>query len=152
MMSFRRLSACLLFLFLSLGTLASVAQAQQMVSVARETVNMRSAPGTRSTVQWALSRGYPLQVVARKGAWLQVRDFEGDRGWVLRSLTGRTPHHVVKAKVANLRGAPGTRARIVGKAFYGDVLRTVERRGEWVRVRHGNGRSGWIARRLLWGW
>ena len=72
MMSFRRLSACLLFLFLSLGTLGSVAQAQQMVSVARETVNMRSAPGTRSTVQWALSRGYPLQVVARKGAWLQV--------------------------------------------------------------------------------
>ncbi|MNQ88913.1 Bacterial SH3 domain protein [compost metagenome] len=113
---------------------------------------MRSGPGTRYDALWGLSRGYPLAVVNRKGAWIKVRDFEKDEGWVLRSLTNRAPHHVVRAGVANLRGTPSTRGRILGKARYGDVLRTLERRGDWIKVRHERGKTGWVARRLLWGW
>ena len=124
-MMFRRLHAFLLAAFVLLLGAASTAHARDMVSIAREEVNMRSAPGTRSEVQWALSRGYPLQVLSRRGQWLQVRDFENDRGWVLRSLTARTPHHVVKARVANLRATPSTRGRLVGKATRGEVLRTI---------------------------
>ena len=151
-MMFRRLHAFLLAAFVLLLGAASMAHARDMVSIARGEVNMRSAPGTRSEVQWALSRGYPLQVLSRRGQWLQVRDFENDRGWVLRSLTARTPHHVVKARVANLRATPSTRGRLVGKATRGEVLRTIERKGEWVKVRHANGRTGWVASRLVWGW
>lgn len=130
----------------------SIAHAREMVSVARSEVNMRSGPGTRHAAQWALSRGYPLTVVAQRGGWIQVSDFENDRGWLLRSLTNKTPHHIVKASIANLRSAPGTRTRIVGKASYGDVLRTLERRGDWVKVRSERGTTGWVARRLVWGW
>ena len=151
-MTHRRFSAFLLAAALFLLGAVSTAHARDMVSVARGEVNMRSAPGTRSEVQWALSRGYPLQVLSRRGEWLQVRDFENDRGWVLRSLTARTPHHVVKAPVANLRATPGTRGRLVGKATRGEVLRTIERKGDWVKVRHSNGRTGWVASRLVWGW
>jgi SH3-like domain-containing protein len=129
-----------------------MAYAREMVSVARGEVNMRSGPGPRHEVAWVLSRGYPLSVLGRKGSWIKVRDFENDRGWVLRSLTSRTPHHIVSANVVNLRGTPSSRSRIVGKARYGDVLRTLERRGEWVKVRHMRGTTGWVARRLLWGW
>ncbi|RZI69597.1 SH3 domain-containing protein [Variovorax guangxiensis] len=151
-MTHRRFSAFLLAAALFLLGAVSTAHARDMVSVARGEVNMRSAPGTRSEVQWALSRGYPLQVLSRRGGWLQVRDFENDRGWVLRSLTARTPHHVVKAPVANLRATPSTRGRLVGKATRGEVLRTIERKGAWVKVRHANGRTGWVASRLVWGW
>jgi SH3-like domain-containing protein len=147
----RYLSALLLtgFLFFLVTPLV---QAREMVSIARGEVNMRSGPGTRYEAQWGLSRGYPLSVVGRKGGWIKVTDFENDKGWVLRSLTNRTPHHVVKSSIANIRSTPGTRARIVGKAVYGDVLRTLERRGDWVKVRHERGTTGWIARRLVWGW
>lgn len=86
-----------------------------------------------------------------KGSWLRVRDFEGDTGWVARSLTGNTPHHVVKSKVANVRSGPGTQHRIVGKVEYGELLRTREKRADWVRVERSEGVSGWIARQLLWG-
>jgi SH3-like domain-containing protein len=131
---------------------AASATAQTMVSVARDTVNMRAGAGTRHAVQWQLARGYPLRVLAHRGGWLQVEDFEGDRGWVLARLTGRTPHTVVKVSRANLRSAPGTRARVVGRIGYGEVLRTLERRPGWLRVRDGEGRTGWMARRLVWGW
>ena len=78
------------------------AAAQTMVSVARDTVNMRAGPGTGHEVLWELSRGYPLRVLGRRDGWLQVRDFEGDSGWVLGRLTGRTPHAIVKVQRAKL--------------------------------------------------
>ena len=151
MLLFRRFSALFFAAFL-LVVFSPLADAREMVSVARGEVNMRAGPGARYEAMWGLSRGYPLSVVARKGAWIKVRDFEKDEGWVLRSLTSRIPHHVVRAGVANLRGAPSTHGRVLGKARYGDVLRTLERRGQWIKVRHERGATGWVARRLVWGW
>ena len=129
----------------------TAAHAQTMVSVKGSTLNMREGPGTHTAVLWELKRGYPLQITGRKGSWVQVRDFEGDTGWVARSLTGKTPHHVVKSKVANLRSGPGTQHRIVGRLEYGELLRTREKRADWVRVERSEGVSGWVAKRLLWG-
>jgi SH3-like domain-containing protein len=129
----------------------TTANAQSMVSVKGSTLNMREGPGTHTAVLWELKRGYPLQITDRKGSWVRVRDFEGDTGWVARSLTGNTPHHIVKSKVANLRAGPGTQHRIVGKVEYGELLRTREKRANWVRVERSEGVSGWIAKRLIWG-
>lgn len=128
------------------------AAAQSMVSVQGKTLNMRSGPGTHTDILWELQKGYPLKVVSRKGNWLQVTDFENDRGWVARSLTGPTPYHVVKSRTAHVRQGPGTHHPIVGKAEYGDLFRTREKRPQWVRVERDDGKSGWIARSLLWGW
>jgi len=149
----RRLPAVFMIACLLLGLVAPLAaQAREMVSTARVDVPMRTGPSARHAAKWTLSRGYPLTVTGRQGAWLRVRDFENDQGWVLRSHTGATPHHVAKASVLNIRGTPSTRGRIVGKAAYGDVLRTLERRGDWVKVRHERGTVGWVSRRLVWGW
>ncbi len=137
---------------LCLATLSTnLAQAQSMVSVKGSTLNMREGPGTHTAVLWELKQGYPLQITGRKGSWVRVRDFEGDTGWVARSLTGNSPHHVVKSRVANLRSGPGTQHRIVGKVEYGELLRTREKRADWVRVERSEGVSGWIAKRPLWG-
>lgn len=140
---------------LLLGTLAvdtPQASAQQMVSVSREEVNLRSGPGTGYSAEWVLSRGFPLKVVGRRGDWLQVQDFENDKGWILRTLTGSTPYHIVKVKTANVRSQPTTSSRIVGKVSYGDALKTLERRSGWVKIQRDGGLRGWISRNLLWGW
>lgn len=151
-----RLKSPSLLLPLILGVLpllaVSAAQAREMVSVDRPTINMRQGAGTQHEALWALNRGYPLQVTGRKGAWLKVRDFENDTGWVYRPLVGKTPYHVVTSRVANVRRAPTTGSPVVGKAHKGDVLRTLERRERWVNVQQEGGRKGWVARRLLWGW
>ncbi len=136
---------------LCLATLTS-AQAQSMVSIKGSTVNMRTGPDTSTEVMWELKRGYPLKVLQRKGRWYQVVDFEGDRGWVARSLTGRSPHFVVKSKTANMRKGPGTNHAIVGKAEYGELLRTSAKRSGWAHVVRSDGKKGWISQKLLWGW
>lgn len=122
------------------------------VSVARDEINMRTGPGTKYESRWMLSRGYPLQTISRQGDWLKVRDFEKDEGWVFRPLTGNTPHVVVTSTTANIRSGPGTNQRRVGRAEYGEVLRSHAKRGGWVQVSQQGGVKGWVARQLVWGW
>ena len=149
-----RLAACsLACAALAASILAPAdAHARQMVSVDRPEINMRKGPGTNHESLWLLSRGYPLQVIDRKGNWLQVKDFENDKGWVYRPLTNGKQHYVVKSKVVNIRKGPGTHTPVIGKANYGDVLRTLANKGDWAKVRDADGLVGWVARRLLWGW
>ena len=148
-----RLPALLLAFVLSWVALPSAFAAErQMVSSAAKTLNMRTGPGQRYEAHWTVGKGYPFRVIGRKGDWLRVSDFENDKAWVYRPMTSKTPHHVVKAKVAVLRRSPSTRSPVVKRAVYGDVLRTLERRGGWVKVRHEGGGTGWVARRLVWGW
>ena len=91
-------------------------------------------------------------MLQRKGSWLQVKDFENDTGWVARALTGKTPHHIVKANIANIRSGPGTGYRIVGKAERYDLMRTRGAKSGWIRVEGRDGIKGWMSKRLLWGW
>lgn len=129
-----------------------VLHAREMVSVAKPQINIRAGAGLQHDRLWVILQDYPLQVTAHRGKWLKVRDFENDGGWVYAPLVGKKPHVIVKASVANVRSTASTRGRILGKAEYGDVLRTLEHRNGWVKVRRDSGLTGWIARRLLWGW
>lgn len=124
----------------------------KMVSINRKEVNLRTGPSTGYKVKWKLGKGFPLQVVGSKGKWFKVRDFENDVGWVYGPLTSRKAHLVVKKKIINIRSGPGTKYRIVAKAKYGVVLRTLKRVKGWVKITHSTGVTGWATRRLLWGW
>lgn len=149
-----RLPFLFIVLSLALMVLFSPVQAQQkpdMVSVDRELVRLRAGAGTHHDALWELTRGYPLQVLQRQGSWLQVQDFEKDTGWIYRPLVARNkPHVIVTGKTVNLRGAPNTRGAIVAKASYGDVLRSLGRRGDWVQVQAAQG-TAWVSQALVWG-
>lgn len=130
----------------------AAAQAQEFVSIQGRVVNVRSQPNLRAPIAWELSRGYPLQVVARRGQWVQVRDFEGTLGWVSRPLTAKQPHYLVKVRSANLRAAPGTQHRLIGRLNQYEIVQTLEKRQGWARVRTANGQQGWLHQNLVWGW
>jgi SH3-like domain-containing protein len=140
--------------FASTLLVLAVAQAagEQMVSVSGKEANLRSGPGTQHPAEWILGRGYPLKVIGRQGNWLEVIDFENDKGWIHRPLTSSTPYHIIKVKVANMRSRPTLRSRIIAKLAYGDVLKTLGGSGDWVKLQRDGGMRGWVARRLLWGW
>ena len=140
-----------------LVTLYASTSLADMVSIDGDDVNMRSGPGTKYKVLWELGNGFPLMVLKRSGQWLRVRDFEGTIGWVHRDVTQKTPHMVVKVhknskKRINVRSGPGTKYRIVAKAYYGVVFKTLSQKNGWVNVQHEKGVTGWIKRSLLWGW
>jgi SH3-like domain-containing protein len=132
------------------------ASAAEMVAIAGEEMNMRTGPGTDQPVEWTLGSGYPLEVIGKKGEWLQVKDFEGSSGWVHRMTTQKTPHVIVRANKGtdqqiNVRREPSTSADIVAKANYGVVFKMVGTQGTWIKVEHAQGVVGWVEGSLLWG-
>jgi len=144
----------LLFLFLFSTPYAALAE---MLSVKGDKVNLRIGPGKQYRVKWEYGDGFPLQVIKKKGKWIKVKDFEGDSGWIYRKLLVNTPQMIVKAnkgqeKKINIRSGPGTKKKIVGKAYYGVVFSTLEQKSGWVKVKHDSGLEGWIKRSLLWGY
>ena len=147
--------AILLISFIVLG-FGSLAQAK-MLSISGDDVNMRSGPGTNYKVMWELGKGFPLMVLKKKGTWDRVRDFEGTIGWVHEDVTRSTPNMIVKVhknskKRINIRSGPGTKYRIIAKAYYGVVLKTLQQKHGWVKVQHDKGVTGWVKRSLVWGW
>ena len=143
----RRLCLGLVFLL----AFTSVAHAE-MVSISRHKVSMRSGPGTKYQIKWELGLGYPLKVISSKGNWLKVTDYESDTGWVDKKLVGKTPYMIVKNEKTIICDGPGEKQRIVGEANLGVVLRTIQHKKGWVRVKHESGLTGWVRQDLLWGW
>ena len=140
-------------LFLLTALLPAMAE---MLSVKGTDVNLRTEPNTQSPIKWKYGTGFPLKVIERKGDWVKVSDFEQDTGWMSRSLLSKTPYVIVRVnkntnKSINIRKGPSTNTEIVGKAFYGVVFQVIERKKDWVRVRHESGLEGWVSVNLLWG-
>lgn len=120
-------------------------------SVKRDGTNVRSGPGTDRDVLFELPAGYPLKVVKRDGSWLNVEDVEGDRGWILESVTNTTATVIIKAANANLRSGPSTKDSVVGTAKKDTILTKLAQKGEWVKVSHpGLREAAWVSQSLVW--
>lgn len=137
-------------------TLTSLPAFGKMASVKQDKVKLHSGPGQKYPVKWEYGAGFPLKVLSKKKGWVKVVDFENDRGWIRSSKLSSTPHLVVKVnknkrRKINIRSGPGTRFRIVGKAYYGVVFRTILQQKGWAKVKHESGLVGWVKRTLLWG-
>lgn len=122
----------------------------EYVSVQREKVNIRSGPGTNHEVLWEVFRGFPLQVLERRGEWARIVDFEGDQGWIYTPLISRDKRQIVRVNTANMRVGPGTNYEVMATVRYGVVFEPLERRREWIKVQHTDGTTGWINDQLLW--
>ncbi|MCF8057430.1 MAG: SH3 domain-containing protein [Desulfocapsa sp.] len=129
----------------------------QMGSVKGERVQLRSGAGTKYASKWEYGDGFPLKILSHKGRWVKVKDFENDTGWIYKDYVSSTPHMIVKVnkdkkKKINIRSGPGTKYKVVGKAYYGVVFKTLEQKYGWAKVQHESGLTGWIKRSLLWGY
>jgi SH3-like domain-containing protein len=147
-------SAIVIFLVIFLIPYLSFSE---MLSVKGDKVNLRSGPGRNYNVKWEYGNGFPLRVIKKKGKWVKVKDFEDDTGWIYKKLLINRPQMIVKSnrgteEKINIRSGPGTKKKIVGKAYYGVVFSTIEQKSGWVRVKHQSGLEGWIKRSLLWGY
>jgi SH3-like domain-containing protein len=139
------LTVFILFFFLASSSLAA-----EYVSVSKDGVNLRSGPGTDREILWEVFKGFPLQVIARKGKWVHTVDFEGDKGWLYAPLASQKKTVIVKVNLANMRLGPGTNYEIVARVKYGVVFTPVDSKGDWVKVKHQDGTTGWISKDLLW--
>ncbi|WP_319522953.1 SH3 domain-containing protein [uncultured Desulfosarcina sp.] len=139
----------IVFTLFSVLAAASVAQAERL-SVKTDIANVRSGPNTSDAVIWQVEKYHPLNVVRTQGDWCLFEDFEGDRGWIHRSLLDTTRTVIVKKNKCNVRSGPGTGNAIRFTVDKGIPFKVIEEKGDWLHVIHADGDKGWLHRALLW--
>jgi SH3-like domain-containing protein len=150
-MNFKNCTQKIGIVLIVLFIIPAIAFAEQIVSVKKDNVNVRTGPGTNFPVYMELFKGYPLKVLQTKGDWLQISDFENDKGWIYNNLV--TPGSTVIAngtETINMRTKASTDAAIVATVDRGVVLTKLSTQGKWTKVKHSQGTIGWIYSSLLW--
>lgn len=66
---------------------SSVAGSGERVVITANSLNVRSGPGAENAAQFSLPSGTIVEVLARTGDWIQVRDAQGRSGWVAGAYT-----------------------------------------------------------------
>ncbi len=130
--------------------LVSTAALAERYSVVRPVGNVRSGPGTDFAVIWKVSQYHPLIITEKKGDWYQFKDFEGDIGWVHRSLLDRTESVITSRGPCNIRSGPGTNHAILFTVDKGIPFKVLKRDGRWIHIEHADGDRGWIHDSLVW--
>ncbi len=122
-------------------------------------VNLRSAPGTASSIVTTVQKGQRFQVLETQGDWYKI-SLGNQTGWIAGWLvetadsTDAQPQqqNSVKVKQAtitgsavNVRSGPGTSYSSVTTVNNGAKFNIAEVSGQWIKINLPNGEQGWVA-------
>jgi len=128
----------------------SSAALAERLSVASSIANIRSGPGTGYDILWKVGKYHPLLVLKKSGNWYHFQDFEGDKGWLHKSLVRNIPSVITNKEKCNVRSGPGTKFKILFTIGKGIPFKILKRKGNWIHVQHDDGDKGWIHKSLVW--
>lgn len=123
----------------------------RFVTVKAEKANVRTGPGKRYPVRWVyMQPGIPVEIVAEYDNWRQIRDWEGQEGWIHAAMLSRKRSIIVTGEKRTLyRRADAASPPVV--VLEPGVVADIEDCGEeWCRVEVRN-RRGWLRRGEFWG-
>ena len=138
------LSACFM--------LGNAAWALEFRSIAANATIMYDAPSLKAKRLFIASQYYPVEVVVKLEQWAKVRDNSGDLTWVEKDKLSEKRTVMVNVPLADILQAPDSKAPLVFQAEQRVALELLEfSTPGWVKVRHRDGQSGFIAISQVWG-
>lgn len=128
------------------------ASAADFRSVQDSAAVLYDAPSRQATPLFVVSRSYPLEVIVNLDAWVKVRDHAGALTWIEKKALSDKRMVLVTAPSAEARQRPEDGAPVVFGAAQYVVLELVESAPNgWLRVRHGDGATGFVRAASVWG-
>jgi SH3-like domain-containing protein len=123
----------------------------RFVSIKRGKAMMRSGPGERFPIKWEYRRpGLPMEILKEYEIWRQVRDPDGEIGWMQKALLAGQRTGIIKDQVRLMYVAPDVNSRIAWRIAPGAVVTITLCEDMWCRVSK-DGKSGYILRGEMWG-
>ncbi len=127
----------------------------RFVSLKSNRVNVRAGPSQNHSISWIfLRQGLPVEIIAEFENWRQVRDSDGQEGWVFHSLLSARRTILVAPwsdeEFLPLRDSPDEDGELVAKLSPA-ILGNLERCNDgWCQISIRQ-YDGWIAQDLLFG-
>jgi SH3-like domain-containing protein len=139
-----------LFSTVFLFVFCTVTFAAERMSIGVPMANVRSGPGDKSKVVWKLEKFHPLNILKTQGEWCYFEDFEGDKGWIQKSMLSKDQTVIVIKNDCNVRKGPGTDQKVAFTAEKGVPFKVIKKQGDWLQIRHADGDEGWINKSMVW--
>ncbi len=137
-------------LSLALPLIPSVASAE-ILSVKTQSANFREQPSDKGSIVYSADKFYPVEVIERKNGWALVRDFEGDKAWVVEHALAKQTTVVISTDHANIREKASTDSEVLFKVEHGEVFKVQEHKDHWIKVVDAHGDGGWVRADMTWG-
>jgi len=125
------------------------------LEVVEPRVNLRQGPGTQFGIVGHAYRYQELRMLARRGNWYRIETLHGGSGWVFRTLvepiwlTAPGQRRRVRLSGASPRIGPRHQFQRPETVSPERPVAVLEEQGEWLMVRIGPDRIGWVHRREL---
>lgn len=129
--------------------MAGVAFAERL-AISAAIANIRSGPGKSHEILWKVEKYHPINVARKSGDWYEFTDYEGDKGWVHKSLVKNIATVITIKEKCNVRSGPGTENPVVFTVGSGIPFKVIGEKGNWRHILHADGDKGWIYKSLLW--
>lgn len=123
----------------------------RFVTLSVDEVNVRTGPALKYPIKFIIRRdGMPVEIMREFDVWRQIRDKDGDGGWVHKSMLSGKRAVIIKETVQPLLKKPEESARPVVK-LEPDVIAALQKcKGAWCAVKVQS-YEGWIKRSGIWG-
>lgn len=148
-----------IFLGLMLSFVAPVQAADEptalpvprFVTLGTDEVNLRTGPGIRYPIRFIIKKdGLPVEIIREFDVWRQIRDIDGDEGWVHQSMLSGRRSVIIKGQVQSVLKERHPSAKPVVKLEPGVIARLDTCKLDWCEIAVA-GYDGWIKRSAIWG-
>ncbi len=130
----------------------SILDAAKYANISVKRGNVRTCPSMDCDIKFYMWKYTPVEMLSTSDdkEWVEVKEFEGYRGWVHKTLLGETPGMSAKQDV-NVRSGAGDNNPAVWVVKKGYSFKFLERKGNWYKVTDDAETTGWVYNRNLWG-
>lgn len=132
------------------------------VTIAEDTVNIRSGPSLSYQLVKQGKKGEKFTIIKEKGDWIQIQLSAAKTGWVAnwvvtKSSNGTTTTSTTNSKKMSaeantdqlrVRSGPGTSFRIIGYLNKGQAVSVLDENENWLKISATFG-EGWVAREFI---
>jgi len=140
------------FAAVAMAALAAPVPALEFRSTAKPATILYDGPSLKSQKVFVVGRDYPFEVVVALEGWAKVRDMNGTLVWIERKALSDKRIVVVRSAAADVLAAAEANAKPVFRVEQNVLLELVEPPvSGWVKVRHRDGQTGYIAISQVWG-
>jgi N-acetylmuramoyl-L-alanine amidase len=148
---------CIILIFGILLPQEKTSAAEGTVTIATDTVNIRSGPGLSYPLVKVAKRGEKYAIIKEKDDWVEIQLSFGQTGWVVNWLVTKDNNQTTTANassndsaaIANsnqlrVRSGPGTSFRVIDILSKGQAVSILDQNENWYKISTPSG-AGWVS-------
>jgi SH3-like domain-containing protein len=142
-----KMTVIMVFIFSSPShAVQKINEVNYFASLRSNETNVRAGPGQNYPIKFIYKlKGIPVQVISEYDNWNEIKDYEGQSGWVMQSLITKKRTLMIRTTkgFVNLQKKNNEKSRIIFRLennVIGDYLKCIER---WCAL-EVSGKKGWV--------